>query len=84
MLLYGCPKETQPMAAVTQSKHNIPVADGLETIQFRLAYLISVNVGIGELFADEYGIESDWNHEGQEIPVDSGEFLNWLAENVKQ
>jgi hypothetical protein len=72
------------MAAVTQSKLSIPVADGLETINFRLAYLISVNVGISELFANEYGIESDWNDNGEAIPIDSGEFLNWLAENVKQ
>jgi hypothetical protein len=72
------------MAAVTQSKLSIPVADGLETIKFRLAYLISITLGIGEQFANEYGIESDWNDNGQAIPVDSGEFLNWLAENVKQ
>jgi hypothetical protein len=72
------------MATVTQSKLNIPVADGLGSINFRLAYLISVNVGIGELFADEYGTESDWNDNGEEIPVDSGEFVNWLAENVKR
>jgi hypothetical protein len=72
------------MAAVTQSKLSIPVADGLKTINYRLAYLISVNVGVGEQFANEYGIESDWNDNGEAIPVDSGEFLNWLAENVKR
>jgi hypothetical protein len=71
------------MAAVTQSKLSIPVADGLKTINYRLAYLIAVNVGVGELFANEYGIESDWNDNGEAIPVDSGEFLYWLAENVK-
>jgi hypothetical protein len=71
------------MATVTQSTDMIPSADGLETIHFRLAYLISLNIGISDKFESQYGNQSDWIDQGEEIPVDSGEFLNWLSENVK-
>jgi hypothetical protein len=81
--MYGGTTQQQPLATVTQSKPSIPAADGLETIHFRLAYRIAENVGIGKCFEKEYGIESNWIDEGEEIPVDSGEFLYWLSGNVK-
>jgi hypothetical protein len=58
-------------------------ADGLETIHFNLAYLIALNCNLGEVFEKEYGIAESWVIDGENIPVDAGEFLTFIQENLK-
>ena len=61
----------------------IPAADGLETIHFNLAYRIALNCNLSEVFEKEYGIAESWVIDGENIPVDAGEFLDFISENLK-
>lgn len=70
-------------ATVTMSADTIPAPDGLETIHYSLARAICDNVGLLVPFLDEYGFRDSWIVDEQEIPVDSGEFLNFIRDNLK-
>jgi hypothetical protein len=70
-------------ATVTLSADTIPAPDGCETISYNLAQAICDNVGLLVHFLDEYGFRDSWFHDNQEIPVDSGELLTFIKENLK-
>lgn len=72
------------MATVTLSADTIPAPDGCETISYTLARAICDNIGILVSFLDEYGFRDSWELDGQELPVDSGEFLNFIRDNLKK
>ena len=61
----------------------MPAADGLETIHYNLAYMIALNCGINPEFVNEYGTADRWVDNGESIPVDAGEFLNFIRDNRK-
>jgi hypothetical protein len=70
-------------AAETAADLPIPAADGLETIHYNLAYLIALNCGLPDAFMKEYGTSDNWLIGGEWTPVDSGEFLDFISENLK-
>ena len=60
----------------------IPAPDGLETISYKLAQAICDASGILIPFLDRYGFRDSWIVDDQEIPVDAGEFLNFIREKL--